>query len=271
MTLTLDLHLCQWAHVDGDAFFSEDRQYRYWLTHRWAPGPASMFVSLNPSDADEHRDDQITRRDMDFADRFGYDAVTLLNLSAAIMTNPKGLAQVHDPIAVALALARLVLDLSANPRERWIAAGQFDWIMRRQTGIAKAPFVAGFVDLILQSEQPVMLLGWHHGVHDIWAERLRYYQPAVHKQAMGRPGRPGQTNPVRAYFCATDYGSDPVILETLDVKSMQAAGLITGSGDGGVAKATPQGIAPERYEQIRRLAAHLVEKIDQPTAARRTA
>lgn len=57
-----------------------------------------MFVSLNPSDADEHRDDQTTRRDMCFAREFGYDAVTLLNLSAAVMTNPKHLAGLADPI-----------------------------------------------------------------------------------------------------------------------------------------------------------------------------
>ena len=73
-------------------------RYRYWLTRRWGPGPALMFVSLNPSDADEHRDDPTTRRDMDFARDFGYDAVTLLNLGAAVMTNPKHLALLADPI-----------------------------------------------------------------------------------------------------------------------------------------------------------------------------
>ncbi len=98
MTLTLDLHLSAWAHVERDARFSDDRQHRYWLTRRWGPGPALMFVSLNPSDANEHRDDQTTRRDMDFARRFGYDAATLLNLNSAVMTNPKHLAQVANPI-----------------------------------------------------------------------------------------------------------------------------------------------------------------------------
>jgi hypothetical protein len=57
-----------------------------------------MFVSLNPSDADEHRDDQTTRRDMAFAHGFGYDAITLLNLDAAVMTNPKHSALLSDPI-----------------------------------------------------------------------------------------------------------------------------------------------------------------------------
>ena len=47
MTLTLDLHLPRWLHTEGDAEFSEDRSYRYWLTRRWGPGPALMFVSLS--------------------------------------------------------------------------------------------------------------------------------------------------------------------------------------------------------------------------------
>jgi hypothetical protein len=96
------------------------------------------------------------------------------------------------------------------------------------------------------------------------------WSPAVHKQAMGRPGRPGQTKPVRAYFCTTDEGSDPVMLETLDVKSMQADLLIQGAGDG-VAQLPPEAISPERYEQIRRLAARFMERADRGLTARRSA
>jgi hypothetical protein len=253
----------------------------------------------------------------------GIEIPPIIPIEQSVPSDPKVLAEVEGN---ALALARLILDQSANPRERWSAAGQFDWMMRQHTGIAKAPFVADVVNLLLESEQRVLLFGWHHAVHDIWAERLRRHRPAmytgretntqkdrslddfmagrsrvlimslrsgagidglqkvvntlvfgeldwspaVHKQAMGRPGRPGQTKPVRAYFCTTDYGSDPVMLETLDIKSLQADALINGVGDG-VAKAPPEGMTPERYEQIRRLAAHVVEQTDRSMAARRTA
>lgn len=98
MTLTLDLQLPLWTHVEGDTPFSSDRAYRWWLTRRWGTGPALKFVALNPSAADQHRDDQTTRRDMHFARGFGYDAVTLLALNAAVMTNPKHLRGVLDPI-----------------------------------------------------------------------------------------------------------------------------------------------------------------------------
>lgn len=261
----------------------------------------------------------------------GIQIPPVIPIEWSVPSDPKILAQIEGN---AVALARLILDQTANPRQRWTAAGQFDWIMRQQTGLAKAAFVADFVELILQSEERVMLLGWHHAVHDVWVERLARYRPAmytgrqtnrqkecslndfiagrsrvlvmslrsgagidglqkvvntivfgeldwspaVHKQAMGRPGRPGQTKPVRAYFCTTDYGSDPVILEMLDIKSMQASGLL-GGGDGPADRAgsesaeavTPERMTPQRYEQIRRLAAHVVAQIDQAPAHRRSA
>lgn len=34
-----------------------------------------------------------------------------------------------------------------------------------------------------------------------------------------------------AYFCTTDEGSDPIMLETLDIKRMQSVGLIEGRRD----------------------------------------
>jgi hypothetical protein len=101
VTLTLDLHLPHLPHLShtaSGALFSDDRRYRYRLTRRWGPGPALMFVSLNPSDADEHRDDPTTRRDTRFARGFGYDAVTLMNLYGAVATDPKQLAGLSDPI-----------------------------------------------------------------------------------------------------------------------------------------------------------------------------
>lgn len=251
----------------------------------------------------------------------GIEVPPVIPIEQAVPSDPKVLAQIDGN---AVALARLILDQTANPRQRWTAAGQFDWIMRQHTGIAKALFVADFVDLLLQSEQRVLLFGWHHAVHDIWAERLRWHNPAmytgretnrqkdrsledffagrarvlvmslrsgagidglqevvntlvfgeldwspaVHKQAWGRPRRPGQTKTVRAYFCTTDEGSDPAMLETLDIKAMQAHGLIEGGSDEVVA-AAPKEMTPERYEQIRRSAARFLAQTDR--AARRTA
>ena len=62
-------------------------------------------------------------------------------------SDPQVLRELDGNAAV---LARLILDQSADPRERWSAAGRFDWIMRQHTGIAKAPFVRPVVALRLE-------------------------------------------------------------------------------------------------------------------------
>ncbi len=98
MTLTLDLHLPHLSHTVPAAEFSADRRYRRWLTRRWADGPELMWVSLNPSNADEHRDDATTRRDKQFTRGFGYSAMLLMNLYEAVATDPRQLAGMADPV-----------------------------------------------------------------------------------------------------------------------------------------------------------------------------
>jgi SNF2 family DNA or RNA helicase len=44
--------------------------------------------------------------------------------------------------------------------------------MRQATGLAKAPHVADFVRLLVESGERVILFGWHHAVYRIWEERL---------------------------------------------------------------------------------------------------
>src|SRR5271165_6420898 len=95
MTLMWDLHL---SHTESSAVFSDDGHYRYRLTRRWGPGPALMFVSLNPSTAGAHRNDATVRRDIGFARGFGYNAFNALNLYAGKATDPKALAAMTDPV-----------------------------------------------------------------------------------------------------------------------------------------------------------------------------
>ena len=102
------------------------------------------------------------------------------------------------------------------------------------------------------------------------------WPPGPHKQAIERPRRPGQTKRVRAYFCTTDHGSDPVMLETLDVKSMQSpvGDEITPWGSGGAdcaAQPPPEKMTPERYTQIKQLASRVVAQVDRGLTATRIA
>lgn len=65
-------------------------------------------------------------------------------------------------------LASLILSGAGTGEERMRAAGDLDWRMRRATGLAKAPYVAAFVRMLLESEAKVVLWGWHRDVYGIW-------------------------------------------------------------------------------------------------------
>lgn len=52
------------------------------------------------------------------------------------------------------------------------------------------------------------------------------WSPAVHAQAEGRAHRMGQKNSVIVYFLVTDLGTDPWIMQTLNVKESQFIGLM---------------------------------------------
>lgn len=198
--------------------------------------------------------------------------------------NPEALQRIAGD---AQALARLILDNSADRSARWRASGDLDGKMREATGIGKAPYVAEFVKLILESERKVVLFGWHRAVYDIWLEALHTYNPVmytgtespaqkaaseeafingnarilimslrsgagidgiqkatnivvfgeldwspqVHEQAIGRVRRDGMSDaPPVAYFLHTDEGSDPTILETLNIKRQQSEPITTPDG-----------------------------------------
>ncbi len=86
-------------------------------------------------------------------------------------------AEIAKAQTTAAEFARILLGSTATATERMHAAGEIDWRLRQATGIAKAGFVAQFVRLLLQSEQRVMLYGWHHAVYDLWREQLAEFEP----------------------------------------------------------------------------------------------
>jgi len=77
-------------------------------------------------------------------------------------------------------LARIVLAKSgAEPFQKMRAAEEFSNTLRQATGIAKAPYVASFVKMILESGEPVVLAGWHREVYSIWLDLLKDYNPVM--------------------------------------------------------------------------------------------
>lgn len=70
-------------------------------------------------------------------------------------------------------LARLILDQHESVRgEKWKASEEISYLVRQATGIAKAPYVADFVRLLVESGERVLLYGWHHAVYALWRQRL---------------------------------------------------------------------------------------------------
>lgn len=86
----------------------------------------------------------------------------------------------ESALADARGLAQLILDTSTNHQDRWRAAGDLDWKMRHATGVAKARYVAAFVRMLLESEQRVVLFGWHRDVYEIWRSYLAEHSPVFY-------------------------------------------------------------------------------------------
>lgn len=91
----------------------------------------------------------------------------LIDSDAKAITNAK---------TSAAELARVLLSATATGVQKMQAAGEIDWRLRQATGIAKAPYVAAFVRMLLQSEERVLLYGWHHVVYDLWREQLAEFR-----------------------------------------------------------------------------------------------
>lgn len=89
--------------------FSPDRKYRYTLWREWvteqdlilgggAHGGYLMVIGLNPSTADETRDDPTIRRCVGFAKAWGYDALCMTNLFAWRDTKPANMKTAMFPV-----------------------------------------------------------------------------------------------------------------------------------------------------------------------------
>lgn len=214
----------------------------------------------------------------------GRELPNTVKVPQLVDADPEALERVQGDVQ---ALARLILDDTANRTDQWRASGELDWKLREATGIGKAPYVAEFVKLLLQSERKLVLFGWHRAVYDIWMNAFAAYRPVmytgsesptqkaraeeafingdarilimslrsgagidgiqkatnvvvfgeldwspqVHEQAIGRVRRDGMGDePPVAYFMHAAEGSDPKILETLNIKRQQSEPITTPDG-----------------------------------------
>lgn len=86
--------------MERKTIFSDCRLYRYTLWREWDLMNSSyaMFVGLNPSTADETKDDPTIRRCIDFSKQWGFGALCMTNLFAFRATKPSDMMAYPKPI-----------------------------------------------------------------------------------------------------------------------------------------------------------------------------
>lgn len=90
-------------------------------------------------------------------------------------------AEIDKLTSNAVELAKIILRTNEQYRgQKMQAASEFDNLMRQATGIAKAPYVAEFVRMLLESGEPIVLFGWHRAVYEIWMEALKDFNPMLY-------------------------------------------------------------------------------------------
>lgn len=85
--------------IYSDAIFSKDRIHRYVLIREWdLSKPSLMIVALNPSTADEKKNDPTVTRCIGFAKKWGFGKLLMMNIFAFRATLPKDLFNSENPI-----------------------------------------------------------------------------------------------------------------------------------------------------------------------------
>lgn len=81
-------------NIPSSAIFSEDGKYRYSLWRIWDNTKSNlMLIGLNPSKADEYKNDPTITRAIERARRNNYGGLLMANLYAYVSTDPKALLE----------------------------------------------------------------------------------------------------------------------------------------------------------------------------------
>lgn len=129
--------------------------------------------------------------------------------------------------ADAIGLAELIVTNAGTQEERFQARGEIDWQLRRATGIAKAPYVAGFVRMVLDAEQRVVLLGWHRSVYDIWLEQLAEFNPVMYT---GTESPTQKQRSIDAFLAPAEVESDDGPVPNPEASRVLILSLRSGAG-----------------------------------------
>lgn len=109
-----------------NAIFNKKRTHRYALVRRWKRNlPVLIWIMLNPSDANELKDDPTIRVCIGRARRLGYGGIIVINLFPHITSKPKELVDLlsngGDDLLFNMDRIRSIFE-TARVRDRVIAA-----------------------------------------------------------------------------------------------------------------------------------------------------
>lgn len=108
----------------------------------------------------------------------GRELEPLTKIVQAIEADTEALSKIEDSAAE---LAKIIL--SQNTLKKGVkmqAAEELSNIVRQATGIAKAPYVADFVRMLAEAEEPVLLYCWHREVYSILNAKLADLGPVMY-------------------------------------------------------------------------------------------
>ena len=125
-------HRRQWRGLfeSGMAFMSEAGDCRFLLVRQWdlrdlPPGRWAIWVMLNPSDADEEKNDPTMRRVVHFSKAWGCGGALVINLFSLISPDPSALSLwLRDNGSDAQRLIRQHADGLAGPIREIVGDGQ---------------------------------------------------------------------------------------------------------------------------------------------------
>lgn len=137
--------------ITKGATFSPCRTWRYDLWRIWdADRPYLAVIGLNPSTADEERNDPTVTRCQRFARDWGYGGLDMLNLFALRSTDPRELLKAADPIGCGN--PDMIYSIAQRAGRVLVAWG--DWAGRIERRAA-----ASYLETVVLADLPLYCLG----------------------------------------------------------------------------------------------------------------
>jgi hypothetical protein len=131
------MHYPLFTDEGSGAIFSDCRRFRYILWRIWNKDlPLIMFIGLNPSQANEDDNDPTIRRVINFAKKWSYGGVYMLNCFPIVSTDPSALENVQSFEEEDLLNMKYLLDAGKKCKEIIFAWGTFKEAAERGKSIA---------------------------------------------------------------------------------------------------------------------------------------